>query len=72
MGNQQILINRRVSEWISSIDNTEEEERIIGNEFIEEWDNDFDMKRRILIDHFVHAYNLGLVKWPTKFTEEKS
>lgn len=29
------------------------------------------MKRRILIDHFVHAYNLGLVKWPTKFNEEK-
>ena len=71
MGSQQILINRRVSEWISSIDNTEEEERMIGNEFIEEWDTDFNMKRRILIDHFVHAYNLGLVKWPTKFTEEK-
>ena len=71
IGNQQILLNHRLSEWLSTKDNTIEEEIILGNEFEEEWDNDFNAKRRLLIDHFIYAYNLGLVKWPTKFTEEK-
>ena len=71
VGNQQILITRRVSEWVSSIDNTDEEDIILGNEIVEEYDNDFNAKRRILIDHFLHAYDLGLVKWPRKFPEEK-
>jgi hypothetical protein len=69
ISNQQILITRRVTEWVSPRENTVEEDFELGNEFVEEWDNDFNAKRRILIDHFQYAYNLGLVKWPRQFTE---
>ena len=71
ISNQQILITRRVTEWVSPRENTVEEDFELGNEFVEEWDNDFNAKRRILIDHFQYAYNLGLVKWPRQFTEQK-
>ena len=71
ISNQEMLINRRVSDWITPRDITVEEEIALGNDFEEEWDNDFDAKRKLLIDHFIFAYNLGLVKWTSKFAQEK-
>ena len=71
ISNQEMLINRRVSDYITPRDITVEEEIALGNDFEEEWDNGFDAKRKLLIDHFIYAYNLGLVKWPSKFPEEK-
>ena len=65
------MINARVNQWVSSRENTLEEELVLGNDFEEEIDVDFNTKRRSLIDHFITAYNLGLVKWPTSFTPEK-
>ena len=65
------MINRRVSDWLLTRDNTEEEEMVLGNDFEEELDNDFEAKRRILIEHFIFAYNLGRVKWPSKLCEKK-
>ena len=71
ISNQEMLISRRVSDYTTSRDITVEEEIALGNDFEEGWDNDFDTKRKLLIDHFIYAYNLGLVKWPSKFPEEK-
>lgn len=71
ISNQEMLINRRVSDYITPRDITVEEEIALGNDFEEEWDNGFDAKRKLLIDHFIYAYNLGLVKWPSKFPEER-
>ena len=56
---------------MSSLENSREEDIALGNDFEEEIDVDFNTKRRSLIDHFIFAYNLGLVKWPTGFTPEK-
>jgi hypothetical protein len=50
---------------------TPAENEVIGNEVEVEIDYDFDTKRRSLIDHFAHAYDAGLVKWPRSFAEEK-
>ena len=49
---------------------TPAENEAIGNEVEVEVDHDFETKRRNLIDHFAHAYEAGLVKWPKCFTEE--
>ena len=68
---QQTLINARVRLWMSSRENSPEEEIVLGNDFEEEIDVDFNTKRRSLIDHFIYAYNLGLVKWPSCLPPEK-
>ena len=56
---------------MSSRENSPEEELILWNDFEEEIDVDFNTKRRSLIDHFIYAYNLGLVKWLTCLPPEK-
>ena len=33
ISNQETLINRRVSDWLPTRDNTEEEEMVLGNDF---------------------------------------
>ena len=68
---QQTLINARVRLWMSSRENSPEEELVLGNNFEEEIDVDFNTKRRSLIDHFIYSYNLGLVKWPNCLPPEQ-
>ena len=67
---QQRRIIDRVNQWSSAVELTPAENEAIGNEVEVEIDYDFDTKRRSLIDHFTHAYDAGLVKWPRCFTEE--
>ena len=62
---QQRRITDKVNQWSSAVELTPAKNEAIGSE-----EEDFDTKRRSLIDHFAHAYDAGLVKWPRCFTEE--
>jgi hypothetical protein len=68
---QQRRILDRVNQCSTAVELTPAENEAIGNEVEVEIDYDFDTKRRSLIEHFSHAYEAGLVKWPRCFTEEK-
>ena len=68
---QERRILNRVDQWTSAMGVSEEANAAVGNEVEVEIDYDFETKRRSLIEHFLYAYDAGLVKWPRCFTEEK-
>ena len=63
---QELRILERVEQYRSV-----REEVHVGNEVIEEVDENFDDKRKMLIKHFKVAYDSGLVSWPRCFPEAK-
>ena len=63
IGLQELRILERVDQYRSVTDN----EDFNGNEVVEEIDEHFESKRKLLIDHFKKAYDSGLVCWPRCF-----
>ena len=70
-GIQEMRVLARVKQWVTAVDISNDENEALGNEIEAEIDYDFETKRRRLIEHFLHAYDAGLVKWPRAFTVEK-
>jgi hypothetical protein len=66
---QERRILSRVDQWTTAVDDSDDENEALGNEV--EADYNFETKRRSLIEHFLHAYDAGLVKWPRAFSAEK-
>lgn len=60
---QELRILERVEQYRSAT----ESEDFNGNEVVEEVDENFEPKRKLLIDHFKKAYDSGLVCWPRCF-----
>jgi hypothetical protein len=63
IGLRELHILERVDRYRSATDN----EDFNGNEVVEEIDEHFESKRKLLIDHFKKAYDSGLVCWPRCF-----
>ena len=63
---QELRILERVEQYRSVIKEVHE-----GNEVVEEIDENFEDKRKMLIMHFKTAYDSGLVSWPRCFPEVK-
>ena len=70
-GIQEMRVLARVNQWTTAVDMSNDDNEAIGNEIEAEIDYDFETKRRSLIEHFLQAYDAGLVKWPRAFTVEK-
>ena len=68
---QERRILNRVDQWTSAMGVSEEANAAVGNEVEVEIDYDFETKRRSLIEHFLYAYDAGLVQWPRCLTEQK-
>jgi hypothetical protein len=66
IGLQELRILERVAQYESAI-----AEEYAGNEVVEEVDEKFEDKRKMLINHFKKAYDSGLVSWPRCFPEIK-
>ena len=63
---QEARILERVEQYRSAV-----EEEYEGNEVVEEVDDNFEEKRKMLIKHFKKAYDSGLVSWPRCFPDVK-
>ena len=70
-GIQEMRVLARVELWVTAVDISNDENEALGNEIEAEIDYDFEKKRRSLIEHFLYAYDAGLVKWPRAFSVEK-
>ena len=60
-----------MDQWTTAVAKSDGENEALGNVVEAETDYDFETKRRTLIEHFLHAYDAGLVKWPRAFSPEK-